>query len=351
MKAAAVRGGRPDAQARIVKVRTPSLVSRMLASHANGQTWMPKGSDHDPRIYAGSTSPASVAKMLRAFGIDEAMVPSVSESARWPLPIAPARIPKAAASAFGNFIADKIPDEADFSWRRDVAEWLKGRGISPDKLRRMCEALDESWIVSFCDVGYYQHLVVLMDKLLRAKRYRELTIVAAFLFTQWSSRTTNLVERLAVMDLAQNLLTELGQIGSAWLREGGEKEVPAFVFIDDIHSQALRCVFRLCDPVENDPAKIRLCDPIEKNDTAKIRLCNPTEHKSTKAGNGKTDALLYPRRHAIKASAHILRDIIQTTLHIDFFDAALLLPIVCGEDRATSLAATRQTNKPRRDGK
>lgn len=284
----------------------------MLASHAREQEFIPPGSAPDPRIYAEPSSPASISEMLLALGASREYIPEPEPSDQWPRPVAAKRIPKARVERFANFMAAQSNEkEKDYTWRRDVADWLhKKRAISPDKLRRLSETLDESWIEAFCTVGYYQHVVLALGFLLEARHYREVAIVSAFVFPNWDTiRWSTSSDGIAVLDLFDHLRPALREVEKTLQKLSIWEVIPARVAVDEIREEAIRCVFRLCDPAEADLMR---------------------------------DGLLhYPSATAKNASAHILRDAVKAKLRRDPFDIESLLIIVCGKKRAAELGSKR----------
>lgn len=237
------RSGPPDAQARIVRERAATAIGCLLVNYRvqpeaktpqerEGLQWIGKFSPHDPRLYYDADS-----KRLK---------PSTAGSGRDRL------------SAFAEFVAEKsYGDETPSIWRRDLQGWLsKQRTVSPDKLRRLAQSLDASWIAILFESGYIPHLVVLIGKLLATNRIAQSAVVAGYVFRTWTFQ-----DELITLDLFD---PEHGLFNQALLKIERDRRIwpliPARVGLEDVESAELRGVLRLCDPGElaflrNDPYK------------------------------------------------------------------------------------------------
>jgi hypothetical protein len=231
------RTGPLDAQGHVAKERVSAVVSSMLAFHANGAVWIPPGSAPDTRLYmpGNPDEPVMLRKMKSR------------------------KTPRAAVVKFADYVAERsFGKEPVSSWRRDVGDWLTGkRHISPDKLRRLSEAVECSWIEAFRAMGYYQHLAAFADLLCARKMMYETFVLAAFCYRAWSkaadpsqSLEAQLAANLADLDLATALYREVRRIEEASTRLKLWNTIPARVYVEDLATEQLRGVFRLCDPME-----------------------------------------------------------------------------------------------------
>jgi hypothetical protein len=162
------------------------------------------------------------------------------------------RAGKARLHAFADFVEEKsFGDETGSAWRRDMAGWFRGtQTASPDKVRRLSSALDDSSIRAFWESGYVQHLVVLMYHLVKRRAFQDAILLAAYTFRTWIGRNED--EQLALVDMFEphglfwQYLMLFERTDYFWA------SVPARVTIGDVEGDAWRAIFRLCDPADHE---------------------------------------------------------------------------------------------------
>jgi len=213
--------GKPDEQALLVRPRASRSIATVLAecvSPRDGLSLIPPGSEYDPRIYV--TSNGKAAKKPGRGRLSEC----------------------------AEFLSERTNHVESVSrWRRDLQGWLDAkRSVSPEKLRVFARAVQVSWFRLFWEVGYFQHLVVIIGKLLDEDRTTEAAICSGYTFRDWlplnSLATLDLFEPFGLFDRALSCIEE---------SLGFWTTVPARIEVGAVKNDSLRCVLRLCDPADS----------------------------------------------------------------------------------------------------
>jgi hypothetical protein len=223
------RSGPLDDQGRIVRARAAHVIAEMIVSSqervSDESHWIPKHSWPDPRLYLDQEN-----RVVRPSRLGTK-----------------ARLAKLA----DYFQSQSYGAESPQKWARDITAWLRGtQTVSPDKLKWLALRFKRSWIDAMYSAGYIQHVVALIS-LLNASDPRLAAVVSAFAFRTWTLDEAH-EEQLATLDLFQphgmfeHALSAIEEITSRTLWP----HVPARVNVEDIPEEELRCVFRLCDPIE-----------------------------------------------------------------------------------------------------